>query len=135
LENTGTERGWRKDREENRFCLLIRLDYFLFWIAHDNKKMALRKFWPEKCVDKEWEAEWQGPIFGIHAGFDPEQQQESAGGGSKRRVLRVGDDVVVLSRTATPEATPNRRWWQLCPVKLWLGLGVLVLVVLLALFL
>jgi uncharacterized protein YcbX len=77
---------------------------------------VLRTLFPEKCTDDEWEREWEGPIFGIHAGLDLEEEDdeddegressgESGGGGGggreeaeRRRVLRVGDVLLVESR-------------------------------------
>mmetsp|Transcript_12410 Transcript_12410/g.18799 ORF Transcript_12410/g.18799 Transcript_12410/m.18799 type:complete len:391 (-) Transcript_12410:189-1361(-) len=54
-------------------------------------QMALRKFWPDKCIDKEWEEEWQGPMFGIFVGHNiPEDQL------SRQCILNVGDEVKVL---------------------------------------
>ena len=29
-------------------------------------RLHRRKYWPQKCVDAEWEKEWEGPTFGVH---------------------------------------------------------------------
>ena len=42
-------------------------------------------------MDAEWEEEWQGPIFGVHVGLDPQPL-------GPPRVLRVGDVVTVSAR-------------------------------------
>ena len=34
-------------------------------------QIALAKFWGGKCVDAEWEEEWQGPIFGARRALPP----------------------------------------------------------------
>ena len=56
---------------------------------------ALRQFWPEKCVDSEWEEEWQGPIFSIHVAPNLNAKALKDGG----VWLKVGDTVVVLEQT------------------------------------
>lgn len=61
-------------------------------------QQALKRFWPAKCVDPEWEEEWQGPIFGVHLGCDlPPAGQP--------RALRVGDMVKVARRLEAPPPT------------------------------
>lgn len=52
---------------------------------------ALRQFWPEKCIDSEWEEEWQGPMFSVHVAPDLDPKALKDGG----VWLRVGDDVRV----------------------------------------
>merc|ERR1711865_1306111 len=41
------------------------------WV-HDRRKLLvqapIRKMDPAKCIDPEWGAEWEGPMFGIHVG-------------------------------------------------------------------
>ena len=61
---------------------------------------ALRRYWSHKCVDPEWEKEWEGPIFGIHAGLD--HTADALGPGSNPNsmadplhVLRVEDELTV----------------------------------------
>jgi uncharacterized protein YcbX len=61
---------------------------------------ALRKYWPEKCVDNEWGTEWQGTMFSIHAGVNWEKSNGGwQGGGGGGVLLRVGDEVSVVERT------------------------------------
>ena len=38
---------------------------------------TMRQFWPEKCIDKQWEEEWQGPVFGVHVGLTPPKTCEA----------------------------------------------------------
>jgi len=67
---------------------------------------ALREFWPEKCIDPEWEEEWQGPMFSVHVApsLDPKALKE---GGVW---LQVGDEVTVLE--VMPASTT---WWHHLP--------------------
>jgi len=84
----------------------------------------MRKFWPAKCVDGDWEEEWQGPIFGVHVGFDG-AVSASGGGGGKRAVLRVGDAVTVQA-----SASAAKRPWATAACRaLCALLAVLVAVV------
>jgi hypothetical protein len=56
--------------------------------------MALRKFWPAKCKDAEWEVEWEGPIFGVHLGIDTIAKEVT----NSNFQLRVGDSIQVSRR-------------------------------------
>jgi hypothetical protein len=70
--------------------------------------MALRKFWTAKCVDPEWEVEWQGPIFGVHLGIDFGSRAKgavaAAGDAASKEDsprLRIGDPIRVRRRKSS----------------------------------
>ena len=63
----------------------------MFW---PHIQTALRKFWPAKCKDVEWEVEWEGPIFGVHLGIDTSAKEGTA----PKLHLRVGDSIRVSRR-------------------------------------
>jgi hypothetical protein len=58
------------------------------WLYPKNKRLpqkTLKKMFPLKTIDKEWEEQWQGPTFGVHIGWDSEGEDSSE--------IKVGDDV------------------------------------------
>ena len=60
---------------------------------------ALRRLFPQKCRDDEWEREWEGPIFGIHVGLTLtglESIDEQAL--PRTHFIRIGDVIQVERR-------------------------------------
>ena len=74
---------------------------------------ALRKMFPEKTVDDEWGAEWQGPMFGVHVAVDFEAR------------ISVGDKVQIVEHAADERSS----LWFMLKYIVPLMLAVLITVV------
>eukprot|EP00658_Telonema_sp_P-2_P016282 TRINITY_DN16310_c0_g3_i1.p1 TRINITY_DN16310_c0_g3~~TRINITY_DN16310_c0_g3_i1.p1 ORF type:complete len:413 (-),score=69.77 TRINITY_DN16310_c0_g3_i1:303-1541(-) len=83
------------------------------WV-HEARRLlvqgTLRHMFPEKCLDQEWGAEWEGPCFGVHVG--------NAGACGS---LSEGDRLFV-HRSARKSRLPKYFWQAVC-----IGLAVLAI--------
>ena len=80
---------------------------------------TLKRMFPKKCLDIEWEEQWQGPSFGVHLGY------ESEASGSSFSLLKLGDKVRVFSFKDLPATSYS--WSILCSHILALGITLCVL--------
>ena len=74
------------------------------WLYKKNKRLpqkTLKKMFPAKAIDKEWEEQWQGATFGVHIGWDSE--------GEDSTVIEVGDHV----QCYTFHNLPGKNWGRI----------------------
>ena len=93
---------------------------------------ALRRLFPQKCRDDEWEREWEGPIFGIHVGLTlTGLELTDAQALPRARFIRIGD-VIQVERRRRRVNPSGKRWMD--GGQGWHFLGVSLAILLAAVF-